>query len=85
MVHPSHQGEDTPHHLLKVVTPPHQRMVVMPLLLGMGVRQVDMEGMYPPLGMVGMRLLVDMGLGRRGMIIGDRRQAVRPSSSGRRL
>ena len=51
-------------------------MVVMPPLLDMEVRQVDMEGMYPPLGMVGMRHLVDMGLGRRGMIIGDRRQAL---------
>jgi hypothetical protein len=53
-------------------------MVVMPLPLGMEVRQLDMEGMYLLLGMVGMRLLVGMELGRRGMIIGDRRQAVRP-------
>jgi hypothetical protein len=61
-------------------------MVDMPHLpLGMEVRQVDMEGMYLLLGMVGMRLLVLMELGRRGMIIGDKRQAVRPSSSGGRL
>jgi hypothetical protein len=81
MVHPSHQGEDTPHHLLKADTPLHHlRMVVMPLLLGMEVRQLDMEGMYPLLGMVGMFLLLDMELGRRGMIIGDKRQAVRPPS-----
>jgi hypothetical protein len=44
-----------------------------------------MEGMYPLLGMVGMRPLVGMELGRRGMIIGDKRQAVRPPSSGGRL
>jgi hypothetical protein len=60
-------------------------MVVMPLPLGMEVRQVDMEGMYLLLGMVGMRLLVGMELGHRGMIIGDKRQAVRPPSSGARL
>jgi hypothetical protein len=50
-------------------------MVDMPLPLGMEVRQLDMEGMYLLLGMVGIRLLVDMELGRRGMIIGDKRQA----------
>ena len=50
-------------------------MAVMPLLLDMEVHQVVMEGMYPPLDldMVGMRLLVDTELDRRGMIIGDRR------------
>jgi hypothetical protein len=41
-----------------------------------------MEGMYLLLGMVGIRLLVGTGLGRRDMIIGDKRQAVRPPSSG---
>jgi hypothetical protein len=59
-------------------------MVDMPLPLGMEVRQVDMEGMYLLLD-IGMRPLVGMELGRRGMIIGDRRQAVRPPSSGGRL
>jgi hypothetical protein len=46
---------------------------------------VGMEGMYLPLAMVEMRPLVGMELGRRGMIIGDKRQAVRPPSSGGRL
>jgi hypothetical protein len=50
-------------------------MVVMPLPLGMEVHQVDMEGMYLLLGMVGMRLLVGMELGHRGMIIGDKHHA----------
>jgi hypothetical protein len=60
-------------------------MVDMPLPLDMEVRQVDMEGMHPLLDMVGMFLLLDMELGRRGMIIGDKRQAVRPPSSEGRL
>jgi hypothetical protein len=41
-----------------------------------------MEGMHPLLDMAGMFLLLDMELGRRGMIIGDKRQAARPPSSG---
>jgi hypothetical protein len=60
-------------------------MVVMPLPLDMEVRQVGMEGMYLPLAMVEMRPLVGMELGRRGMIIGDKRQAVRPPTSADRL
>jgi hypothetical protein len=83
-VHPSHQEEDIPHHLYKVDTPHHLRMVVMPLTLHMvEVHQVDMEEMYLLLD-IGMRLLVGMELGHRGMIIGDRRLAVRPPLSATR-
>ena len=75
MVHPYHQGEGTPLHLHKVDTPLHHLVMVdMPLLLDMEVHQVDMDGMFLPLDMVGMFLLLAMELGRRGMIIGDRRE-----------
>jgi hypothetical protein len=57
---------DTPLH--------HLRMGDMPLLLDldMEVRQLDMEGIYLRMD-IGMRVLLGMELGRRGMIIGDRR------------
>ena len=74
MGHPYHQGEGTRLHLHRVDTPLHRLVMVdMPLLLDMEVHQVDMEGMFLLLDMVGMFLLLGMELGRRGMIIGDRR------------
>jgi hypothetical protein len=57
---------DTPLHHLRMVD------MLLPLDLDMEVRQLDMEGIYRLLD-IGMRLLLGMELGRRGMIIGDRR------------